>query len=363
MKRLKTKTLEISLILVWSFLFTLEGNLLWAEEFALVAQQIFIGEAQPFGSGFVHIRDDKIVAVEKGSPPQDLTVKGEAQVLFPGFVDAHSYLGMEGELNDKVFAQTPYLAAEDAFNPYHPWVLANLQEGLTSFIVAPGNENLLGGYLSWIQLETENAYVLHSSLALKYAFCSSVLKKDRNPTSWMGLFKQFRDSPPSPENFNFFVCDSRAPLEKALPQIVACRGLLYLENSALFLELPQLLKQYHYSEGLILAVPTLESPRLALRLPGLLEKAGFRLAFGSNERTRSAQALRLGANLAIQEGLSLKAAQDALTLHPAHFFRIESVGRIQPGYTANLILASDHPLNLSASIKKVFVKGKEVVQP
>ena len=72
---------------------------------------------------------------------------------FPGFIDAHSHLGMDGwgigyegtdynELNDQV---TPHLRAIDGFKPLQPTLLEAARAGVTCVCTGPGSANVIGG--------------------------------------------------------------------------------------------------------------------------------------------------------------------------------------------------------------------------
>ena len=72
---------------------------------------------------------------------------------FPGLVDAHSHLGMDGygigyegadynELNDII---SPHLRAIDGFKPLQPSMAQAAQAGVTTVCTGPGSANVLGG--------------------------------------------------------------------------------------------------------------------------------------------------------------------------------------------------------------------------
>ena len=66
----------------------------------------------------------------------------------------------------------------------------------------------------------------------------------------------------------------------------------------------------------------------------------------------------------VAAGLSPQEALDSATLRPAEFFSIENkLGRIRPGYTADLILLSANPLENIGNTRAVelVLKGGEVV--
>ena len=92
--------------------------------------------------------------------------------------------------------------------------------------------------------------------------------------------------------------------------------------------------------------------------PAILRKAGVAVAistFGSN----AAHRLRQAAGNAVAHGMSWKDALAAITSVPAEIFGAKGLGVIRPGATADLVVWSGDPLELSSSPLHVFIDGTE----
>ena len=73
--------------------------------------------------------------------------------VYPGFVEAHCHIGLDGygigyegqdynELNDPV---TPHLRAIDGINPLDPCMTMAAKAGVTCMATGPGSSNAIGG--------------------------------------------------------------------------------------------------------------------------------------------------------------------------------------------------------------------------
>lgn len=95
-------------------------------------------------------------------------------------------------------------------------------------------------------------------------------------------------------------------------------------------------------------------------LPGLLEKAGVRFCFESNDNAQSFS-LPFKAGEACAYGLSRDGALRALTLGAAQVLGVaDRVGSLEPGKLGNLIISEGDPLEPCGAIRYEFINGKPV---
>ena len=130
----------------------------------------------------ISIQDGKIAAIGQGLQPApgeeviDLT----GRAVYPGFVDAHSHLGLDNygmgfeghdynEMGDIVSAQ---LRGIDGFNPQDKSISMALHGGVTCVGTGPGSANVIGGTFFAVKTygNCVDDMVVRDPVAMKCAF-------------------------------------------------------------------------------------------------------------------------------------------------------------------------------------------------
>ena len=102
---------------------------------------------------------------------------------------------------------------------------------------------------------------------------------------------------------------------------------------------------------------------------GLLQKAGVQVsvignAGGGDEEAFNVRNIRFEAGNAVAYGMEWNAALRAITLTPAETFGVaDRVGSLAPGRSADVVIWSGDPLEFATQPERVFIAGREVVQP
>ncbi|HMA54563.1 MAG TPA: amidohydrolase family protein [Acidobacteriota bacterium] len=95
------------------------------------------------------------------------------------------------------------------------------------------------------------------------------------------------------------------------------------------------------------------------RNPGILAKAGVKIAFSSSSAS-VAKDLPYHAAKAAAFGLDKAEALKAVTINPAEIFGLGGkMGSLEKGKAANIVLADDDILELRTNIRKVYIDGRE----
>ncbi len=95
------------------------------------------------------------------------------------------------------------------------------------------------------------------------------------------------------------------------------------------------------------------------RNPGLLVKAGVRIAFSSSSAS-GAKDLPYHAAKAAAFGLDKAEALRAVTINPAAIFGVDKVmGSLEQGKAANVVLADGDILEMRTNIRKVYIDGRD----
>ena len=106
-------------------------------------------------NGWIHIEKGLISAVEAGKPKdtQNGDIDGKGRLLIPGFIDAHTHLGIiengidfEGDdCNEATDPFTPQLRTVDGINPFDRCFEEAYMRGITTAVISPGSANPCGG--------------------------------------------------------------------------------------------------------------------------------------------------------------------------------------------------------------------------
>ena len=105
-------------------------------------------------------------------------------------------------------------------------------------------------------------------------------------------------------------------------------------------------------------IPT-DFDRLGARLDNavLLHNAGVQIAFRS-ENTHNAGWIRQGGGIAVANGLPYEAALAAMTRGPATIWGLEDRGSLAKGKTADLVIWSGDPLEVTTLAERVMIDGQ-----
>ncbi len=96
----------------------------------------------------------------------------------------------------------------------------------------------------------------------------------------------------------------------------------------------------------------------------LLRKAGVQVALTTGRRVVQRRNLKQHAGNAVAYGLPWDDALRAVTMAPAEILGVGgSVGTLQPGRDANLVVWDGDPFEFSTRAVRVLVHGREIHQP
>jgi len=93
----------------------------------------------------------------------------------------------------------------------------------------------------------------------------------------------------------------------------------------------------------------------------ILNEAGVTIAFTGGDQPHKARRLRQAAGIAVANGLPYEAGLAALTVNPARIFGLdETHGTISQQSTANLVIWSGDPLEVTTIAETVILDGKKI---
>ena len=147
----------------------------------LIHGNILTMEDMNYPDGFLQIEDGVIKAIGPMSevPADETVVDLDGKTVLPGFVDAHTHLGMwedglgfEGDDgNESTDPVTPQLRAIDALNPLDRTFEEARMGGVTTVLTGPGSANPISG--QWAAVKTYGRriddMVIDPAIGMKFA--------------------------------------------------------------------------------------------------------------------------------------------------------------------------------------------------
>lgn len=360
--------------------------------------------------------------IKKIAPVLEGKIVNEAEVIdatgidiYPGFVDAHCHLGLDGfaagfagqdfnELGDPV---TPQLSAIDAINPQDETFQMAREGGVTCVSTGPGSSNIIGGTFCVIKTYGKRIddMIVREKSAMKIAFGENPKNcyKDKGVYSRMSVAAKLREvlnqtilydrklkAAGYPDNIDY----SKLPaydvkLEAMLPVIREEMPLKAHAHRAddiytairIAKEFGLELRIDHTTDGALIAddlakegFPVAVGPSFGhatkyelrnkgFQTPAILAKAGCQVSIITDSPVIEERFLALCAGRAIYSGLSEFEALQAITINAAKHIGAETrVGSIEEGKDADFVLVKGTPFAVDTRILYTIIDGKVVYQ-
>ncbi len=357
------------------------------------------------------VEDGKIKAIgEKLEIPGDAEVVDAAGLqVYPGFVEAHGHIGLDGsgigyegmdynELNDII---SPQMRGIDGVKPLDPALPKAAAAGVTCVCVGPGSANVLGGTFTTIKTVGRRVddMVVRDGVAMKCAFGENPTRvyRDKKDSSRMTTAALLRET--------LFKAREYMEKKEAAGDDVSKRPAFDMKLEALLpvmrREIPlkahahatedlftalRIAREFdlkitleHVTEGHLIVdelveenVPLAVGPTLGsaskfeLRnkswtTPGVLAAAGCQVSIITDSPVIPQEYLPLCAGLAVQAGMDPFAALQAITINPARHAGIaDRIGSLEAGKDADIVVTDGCPFEVSTKVKHVFIDGKAV---
>lgn len=370
-------------------------------------------------NGFLAVEDDRIAAVGK----MELLADGAGDAidlqgadLYPGFVDAHTHLGMwedsigfEGDDgNEDTDPCTPQLRGIDAINPVDRCFDEAVHAGVTTVLSGPGSSNPIAGQIAAISTYGRRIddMILAAPIAMKFALGenpkNTYHSKSQAPVTRMATAALIREQLNRAQRYAEEMRRAEADPDYDRPEFdFKCEALLPLLDQKIkahfhahraddIFTAMRIAEEFHLDYVIVHGtnahkfadilsendVPVLCGPvicdrskpelaELSTAAVGLLARAGVRTAIITDHPETPIQYLPLCASLAVRNGMEQTEALKAITIHPAEICGIDHlVGSVRAGKRADLTVfeRGSDPLGLENRPKLVVVGGKIAVK-
>jgi len=352
-------------------------------------------------------KDGKIIQIAPRihAPSHARVLDGTHLHLYPGFIDAHSHIGISEEkagrqgddCNEGTNPVTPCMRAIDAINPMDSAFHNALAAGITGVMAGPGSANPIGGQFAFIKTagrRLEDMLVL-APAAIKVAFGENPKvnygMNGNMPITRMGIASLIREELFSARQYfqdeknGNAVPDFRwecyrelfsgsIPLKAHVHRADdICTAMRIAAEFGLRLTLDHCTEGHLIPEEIAASgFPAIVGPSLASRsknevnnsdfkTAGILHHAGVTVALTTDHPVSRIQYLPLCAALAAKEGLGEEAALRAITVNAAKICGLEQrLGSLSVGKDADFALWDGSPLLVASRVRHTVINGKVV---
>lgn len=368
------------------------------------------------GKKIIAIKEDVeslISEIESNEVTENLEViDAEGKFIFPGFIDAHTHLGLwedgmgfEGaDGNEETDPITPQLNVIDGINPMDRTFKEAYQGGVTSVCTTPGSANVMGGQAIAIKTfgKRIDKMVIKNPVASKIAFGENPKScyghEDNTPQTRMAIAALLRENLRKAEEYLDDLESSEEEdggdkpeydiklealipvLKKEIPlKAHAHRADDMFTAIRIAKEFDLKLTLDHCTEGHLIVdelleenYPLIVGPSLSERskielrnltfeTAGILSNAGKDICLMTDHPVIPLQYLPICAGLAVKYGMKQEKALEAITINPAKVLGIDDrVGSIEVGKDADIVIWDGNPLEIQSNVLYTIIDGKVV---
>ena len=313
----------------------------------------------------------------------------------------------------------PQMHVYDAFHAESERIPVARLNGITNAIVAPGSDDTLPGQDIFIQLagSSRDAMILNRDCALPLNFGAEQRRNERAdrkfPSTRMGLASQLRQALLDAQAYavKMHAAEQKhaewvkggskgeepqfkreLKMEALLPYLAGERPVVVSATEGHDIETAMAIAQeFHlkivlnratHSQHILDEVAAYKVPVVfgsiydfplpnerydaVYATPGELAKRGVRVAFSSagargEPGTQFTRNLPYVAGMAVAYGMPYDDALRAITLTPAEIWGVDKqLGSLDPGKTANVVVANGDPLDVRTDVKQVYIQGQAI---
>lgn len=353
----------------------------------------------------------KDVAVPKGAE----VIDGRGKVVMPGFIEAHSHLGVFNEAtgepgfdgNEWVNPVTPHLRAKDGIWPQDMGFADAREGGVSVACVLPGSANVVGGLAVVVKTagDAVEDMVLADDCGMKVAFGENPKRvyggQKKSPATRMATAALLRETLTKARTYMEKKAraakdkkkktqppDTDLGLEALIPVLkreIPLRAHAHRADD--ILTAIRIAREFnlrvaieHCTEGHLIvdklrkakieaavvgpsltSRPKVELKEKSFKTAGILARAGIPVCISTDHSVIPLRYFVILAGFAVSEGMDEDAALAAITINPARLCGVDKrVGSLEPGKDADFSIWDRHPFDSRARLEAMFIDGKKV---
>lgn len=353
----------------------------------------------------IRIEDKKIKEVadcldaENGEEVYD----AEGAIVTPGFVEASCHLGINSQIHrfelndaDDANAMAPELRAYDALNFEDEGFEMALRGGVTTVVACPGNANVIGGTCVAVKTAGTDveSRIINPEIAYRFVFTNAPRKKfggkGQVPMTRMATAAMIRDMLMKAREYHRKAkAGEKQPynmeqemlsrvFDGMLVQMVAKKandmeaairigeefGLNYVLVMAY--DAPIVMKDLQRKDFRFVIGPlygydfSAEGKGRELTLGAEMEKEGVPVAISTGHPDLNLEIIQTQMILMHDRGMSREAILKGVTAYPAAYMGLDSIGTLEPGKDADLVVWDGDPFQYDGCVKMMLIDGKRV---
>lgn len=364
-------------------------------------------ERQVIDNGYVSFENGVITKIGEGTPKiTNSDYDGGGCDLYPGFIDAHTHLGLttngvgveSEDFNEESDPTASQLRIVDGINPMDTSFQKALNAGVTTAIVSPGSMNPVAGDIVAVKTTGKRIdKMLIKTVGMKFSMGENpkmtYMNRDESPCTRMAVASLIRESLFKAKRY--MEGKENAEDSDDLPDFdiksEALIPLLKREIKAHFhchraddiFTAIRIAKEFdldytlvHCTDGHLIADELKDEnataiigpiicdpckPELANITPknaGILNNAGVKIAICTDHSEVPIEYLPISVGIAVKNGLDMQSALESITINAAEIGGIDSrVGSIEIGKDADFVLFDTNPFEVMSSPKVVVING------
>lgn len=363
--------------------------------------------------GFVSFKNGIITHVGKGEPSAitDSDFNGNGASLYPGFIDAHTHLGLttngvgveSEDFNEESDPTASQLRIADGINPMDISFKEAVSAGITTAVVSPGSMNPVAGDIAAVKTMGKRIdKMIIKTVGMKFSMGENpkmtYMNRDESPCTRMAVAGMIRESLFKAKRYmedkqnaeeNSDDCpDFDMKSESLIPLLKGeTKAHFHCHRADDIFTAIRIAKEFdlkytliHCTDGHLIADELKEEnatavigpvicdpckPELANITPknaGILDKAGIKVAICTDHSEVPIQYLPISVGIAVKNGLDKNKAVETVTINAAEIAGIsDRVGSVEKGKDADFVLFESYPFEIMSQPKAVFVNGEKVV--
>lgn len=377
-----------------------------AQNIAVKGEKVYTMEGKYLENGVVLIKDGKVEKTGVNlSIPSNYEVYS-AKVVTPGFIDAHSVVGLAGIFNQKHDQDQledsspiqPELRAIDAYNAREALVVFLREMGITTVHTGHGPGALMSGKTMIVKTvgDTAEEAVIKEEAMIAMTIGSMVASKFKSPGTRSKGIAMLRETFVKAQAYQEKMKnkdESKRPERNLKNEAVSkllsgeLTALVTAQTSRDIITALRLAEEFKFKMILdggaevynvldeikkagipVIIHPTMmrtngDSQHASFETAGKVANFGIPMAFqsGFEGYVPKTRVITFEAAIAVANGLDYDKAMSALTIDAAKILGIDNrVGSLKAGKDADIVLYDGDPFEYTSHVEKVIVNGKVV---